>query len=63
MSSFVISRTAVTLWMAQERSLSGDQMVYLWRQADLSPLRCNSTRAASRELAPLRAKKGAGREA
>jgi hypothetical protein len=27
MSSFVILRTAVTLWMAQESSLFGNQMV------------------------------------
>ena len=51
MISFVISKTAVTPWMAQESSLSGSQTVYLWRQADLQPLRWNSTSAALRELA------------
>ena len=55
MISFVISKTAVTPWMAQESSLSANQTVYLWRQADLQPLRWNSTSAARRELAPLQA--------
>ena len=35
MISFVISKTAVTPWMAQESSLSVNQTVYLWRQAGL----------------------------
>jgi len=39
MISCVISKTAVTPWMAQESSLFANQTVDLWRQADLQPLR------------------------
>ncbi len=56
MTLFVISKTAVTPWMARESGLSLNQTVYLWRQADLQPLRWNSTSAARRELAPPQAK-------
>ncbi len=55
MISCVISKTAVTPWMAQESNLSGNQTVYRRRQADLQPLRWNSTSAARRELAPPQA--------
>ncbi len=55
MISFVISKTAVTPWMAQESSLSANQTVYRRRQADWQPLRRNSTSAARRELAAFQA--------
>ena len=43
MNSFVISRRAVTLWMAQRSSLSRNQTVYRWSQIDLDSLRYNPT--------------------
>ncbi len=43
MISFVISKTAVTPWMAPESSLFGNQRVYRWRRAGLWPLRYNPT--------------------
>ncbi|MGB9283774.1 MAG: hypothetical protein WCB59_07150, partial [Candidatus Sulfotelmatobacter sp.] len=45
MTLFVISKTAVTPWMARESSLSANQKVYLW----------NSTSTARKELAQLQA--------
>ena len=45
MTLFVISKTAVTPWMARESSLSANQKVYLR----------NSTSTARRELAQLQA--------
>lgn len=57
--SFEISRTAVTLWMGQHGSLSANQKTYLWRRADLSHLRHNSTARRKGALSKVKIEVGA----